>query len=423
MKGGNEPFTVFAVTNSSQSEIGRTATSVLSFGDNETNVKERWDMRIRADARYGSHFKDANVGINNDPILKSANKHAVITMSYDGGGAKNPSAALIYENGASIQEKTADGPASGDAAIAQTPMLHIGSRPDDGNLHEGDIAEVIIYTRVLSAAERQQVEAYLADKWMDEPYYTDCIDAENSGETIDATFTIDTDGYNGPRAPFSVSCDFAPYSNLVAWWKLDETTGASAADSTGTNTATLAGGTLPGEAGRHGGAMLFDGTDDTVTASGYKGISGTASRTITAWIKSTASGTNMGIVSWGGSGSGKKMVLRTLAGSNALRIEVEGGSRTGSSDIIDGKWHFVVMTLATGGGSPNITDAKLYVDGVEEVSYTDVGQAVNTGSASDVVIGNSLSSSYFDGSIDDVRIYDKALSDAEVLELYKQGER
>ena len=173
MTGGNESFTVFAVANRSQTTSD---TSLISFGDNETTAKERWDMRITANGRYGSFFKSGTVSVDSAQIVESANKHAVISMSYNGGGVNEPTAVMIYENGASITEKSAGGSASGDAAIASTPMLHLGSRPDDSAFHSGDIAEVIIYTRVLSDAERQSVEAYLAQKWMDEPYYRSCKD-------------------------------------------------------------------------------------------------------------------------------------------------------------------------------------------------------------------------------------------------------
>ena len=159
MTGGNESFTVFAVANRSQTTSD---TSLISFGDNETTAKERWDMRITANGRYGSFFKSGTVSVDSAQIVESANKHAVISMSYNGGGVNEPTAVMIYENGASITEKSAGGSASGDAAIASTPMLHLGSRPDDSAFHSGDIAEVIIYTRVLSDAERQSVEAYLA---------------------------------------------------------------------------------------------------------------------------------------------------------------------------------------------------------------------------------------------------------------------
>jgi len=420
MNGSNESFTVFAVANRSQTT---SATSVLSFGDNETSDKERWAMRITANGRYGSYFRNGTVSIDNAQIVESANKHAVITMSYDGGGVNEPTAAMIYENGASISEKTGGGAASGDAAIATTPMLHIGSQPDNTDLHGGDIAEVIIYTRLLSAAERQQVEAYLANKWMEEPYYTDCIDAENSGETA-GTFTIDTDGYNGPRPPFDVTCNFSTDANLAAWWKLDETTGSSAAESAGSNTGTLAGGTLVAQAGRHGGSMAFDGTDDVITTS-YAGITGPSDRSISAWIKPSGSGTWRTIVSWGNVAvNGNKFDFQ-LDSSDRLYLGAYGRWQIGTTALQDDRWYHVALTFASD-GTPDTSEVKLYVNGVEE-SYDGASVAGSfwTQPAGTVTIGNFPlgGSSFFNGNIDDVRIYNDELSAAEVLELYKQGER
>ena len=75
-------------------------------------------------------------------------------------------------------------------------------------------------------------------------------------------------------------------------------------------------------------------------------------------------------------------------------------------------------------GSPNVTEARLYVDGVEESYESSVSRAINTGTTNDVRIGNSpFSSRPFNGNLDDVRIYDTDLTAAHVLELYKQGRR
>ena len=188
----------------------------------------------------------------------------------------------------------------GDAAIAATPMLHIGSRPDDSQKWQGDIAEVVIYTRVLSNWERQQVEAYLAQKWLDEPYYKNCIDAENQGETEDGTFTIDPDGYNGPRSPFSVTCDFAPYDNLVAWWKFDEASGTTAKDSAGSNDGTITNMAAAnvGHVGVHHRGLKFDGSDDLVIPATVVLGSG-ASRTVLHGLSPPIRVTGMTILSYG----------------------------------------------------------------------------------------------------------------------------
>ena len=46
-----------------------------------------------------------------------------------------------------------------------------------------------------------------------------------------------------------------------------------------------------------GSCMSFNGTDDYVAITGYKGIGGAGARTVSAWIKTTA--TDQSIISWG----------------------------------------------------------------------------------------------------------------------------
>ena len=104
------------------------------------------------------------------------NKVALITMSYSGGGVNDVSNQLIYENGVlkTKTDKHSVGNASGAALIADTPELNVGSGYGGVNKWEGDIAEVVIYNRLLSDHEREEVEAYLAQKWLDEPYKRSC---------------------------------------------------------------------------------------------------------------------------------------------------------------------------------------------------------------------------------------------------------
>ncbi|MBQ46210.1 MAG: hypothetical protein CMP10_01715, partial [Zetaproteobacteria bacterium] len=91
--------------------------------------------------------------------------------------------------------------------LAAAPTVGIGRMGIPGFSLLGKIAEVVIYNRQLSATERQAVEAYLAQKWLDEPYYLSCAEAQAAGETMNAYFTIDADGYNGPAAPAQTFCN------------------------------------------------------------------------------------------------------------------------------------------------------------------------------------------------------------------------
>ncbi|MHC4216708.1 MAG: hypothetical protein ACYSWP_25465 [Planctomycetota bacterium] len=84
-----------------------------------------------------------------------------------------------------------------------------------------------------------------------------------------------------------VSLDTDP--NLVGWWKFDDTSGTTAVDSSRYKRKGLLKGDLSFKSnsapGRIGKAIKLDGEDDYIQISGYKGVTGTGPRTVSAWIK------------------------------------------------------------------------------------------------------------------------------------------
>ena len=69
--------------------------------------------------------------------------------------------------------------------------------------------------------------------------------------------------------------------------------------------------------------------------------------------------------------------------------------------------------------TPDILEAKLYVDGSPETSFTaSLSSVVNTTSTANVKIGTDAQGRFFPGAIDEPRIYDRALTEAEIQGLY-----
>ena len=72
-------------------------------------------------------------------------------------------------------------------------------------------------------------------------------------------------------------------------------------------------------------------------------------------------------------------------------------------------------------GSPNINEVQLYIDGVLQAVTASAAQAVATTASQDVMIGaykdTGLFAGYFNGLIDEVRIYYRALTDTEIAGL------
>lgn len=216
-------------------------------------------------------------------------------------------------------------------------------------------------------------------------------------------------------------------SNLVAHWEFDDGSGNTAYNSVSNKHGTLVGDPV-WTTGIIGGALEFDGAGDYVVVDSYKGITGTQSRTFAAWIR--ADSTDIyepeAIVSWGRYNTSGGYWNLQLERDNfrgtpgALHLEVEDGWKVGDTDLADDSWHHVAVVLEND-GSPNASEIKLYVDGVEEFYSASNSQAINTSFFENVRIGcgawNYNPSAFFNGAIDDVRIYDRALSDTDIVEL------
>jgi len=162
------------------------------------------------------------------------------------------------------------------------------------------------------------------------------------------------------------------------------------------------------------GSLKLDGDGDYVTMTGYKGITAAQSRTVSAWINTETTGV---IVSWGREETGKKWTFRVqdyVGTMGAVRLEVGHGWMVGETDVRDGRWHHVAVVLDSD-GTPNTDELQLYVDGRREVPSNIYPQAIDTVAEADVKIGAFIGfPEYFNGRIDDVRIYDRALTDTEI---------
>lgn len=204
--------------------------------------------------------------------------------------------------------------------------------------------------------------------------------------------------------------------NLVGWWKFDETAGKTVVDSSPHHRK----GTLTGDLsfdknsdkGRIGKALKLNG-EDHVQITNYKGITGTKPRTITAWIKTEEDRGE--IISWGADDFGKMWIYRHIRGR--VGVTPSGGYLYINDKTDDGDWHHVAVVVHEA-ELPNLhDDVTLYKDG-EPAEIHDIGLLdlwpVDTGKDRDVRIGED-----FIGLLDDVRLYDRPLSEDEIKAIYE----
>ncbi len=182
--------------------------------------------------------------------------------------------------------------------------------------------------------------------------------------------------------------------------------------------------TVPGKLGQ---AINFDGVDDYVTKGTGVAFTKTSSFSGSAWVKTDSSGAIVSNLNYALSPGWIFAV--SLIGTNNLEFGIvnddvsAGRYRRGSTNIKDGKWHFVSFTYD---GSNAVTGIQLYVDGTLETMTTflntDPGTLVDSGlEIGSTMFNSALQTFTFASSIDDVRIYNRALSASEIKRLYEQG--
>ncbi len=207
-------------------------------------------------------------------------------------------------------------------------------------------------------------------------------------------------------------------AHLAGWWKFDETSGKTAADASKHRRDGLLEGGLSFDThsapGRIGLALQLDGKG-CVRISGFKGISGTRPRTTAVWIKTDSPAGE--IVSWGLGDFGKMWTMGFIR--SRVGVTPKGGYYYMKIGVHDNQWHHVAAVVKQG-SPPNLHDhVRLYRDGlpaeVDDIGLLDLWP-IDTGEEEDVRIGQR-----FKGLLDDLRIFDRALSDDEIKALFDRG--
>ena len=229
-----------------------------------------------------------------------------------------------------------------------------------------------------------------------------------------------------PSSQVAAVSDFA--DALVVHYTFDEGSGTTAGESSGNgNTGTLTNGPVWVEGKVGSGALSFDGTNDYINAGTGANITGAI--TVSAWFKKMIN-----------SGGSKTLVARgTILGTPSAeqyalffpsyditipRFSVSNGttrivSVAPASSVPNGVWNHIV-------GTYNGADTtRLYVNGtqVDTDTTASFGLLNSTPNPNALGIGaiQNGAAGWFNGPLDDVRIYNRALSVSEVSDLYALG--
>lgn len=212
-----------------------------------------------------------------------------------------------------------------------------------------------------------------------------------------------------------------PEEGLVLHLSFDKDTieGDKVKDLSGQGSDGIINGEAEVDAGKFGEALLFDGVDDFVEVPLSDSITFTkgSSFTVQVWVKTDDAPTkNDGIVGdyrqsteafWNLSVSGDDAAQRGKMGFNLRDIGKAHSTNITSPDFLnDGEWHHLA-----GVRDQEQKKARFYVDGVLIDEIDDQTQDINSGQS--VWIGEHLNR-FYKGLIDDVKVWDRALSAAEL---------
>ncbi len=208
----------------------------------------------------------------------------------------------------------------------------------------------------------------------------------------------------------SATISTAPPVGLVAAYSFDQGSGATLTDHSGSgNHGTISGAAWTG-AGRFGGALSFDGVNDWVTIADAASLDLTSGMTLEAWIRPTALGNNWRTVLLKEQPGNYAYALYASTGTgrpsvNAITGGVDRDLRATSSPALNTWTHLA--------GTYNGSTLTIYLNGVAAGTVAATGNIVTTTGALRLG-GTAVWPEWFTGQIDEVRVYNRALSAAEI---------
>lgn len=210
-------------------------------------------------------------------------------------------------------------------------------------------------------------------------------------------------------------------ADLVGHWGLDEGEGTAVEDLSGNGRGGKLAKAAAWSAGKVDGALVFNGKDTAVTVADAEELRITGDMTVAFWVRKKASGgdwqrlvgkgdekiRNYGVWTGGGEGGGNKVLFQ----------QYDAGAQTvlqlfSEKSLKPGQWHHVAAVLEG-------DRATIYLDGAKDAAGTRTGTPGTSNAP--LTIGYASLHAWFAGSMDDVRLYRRALSADEVAGLFGLG--
>ena len=199
-------------------------------------------------------------------------------------------------------------------------------------------------------------------------------------------------------------------ADLVGWWQLDEGSGTTAFDSSGNGNDARFEGSPVWEDGKLGKALKFNGSSDYLAAPDSESLDMNGDQlSIAAWINGEAwPAANHIVRKIADTAQSPIYVLRVQPDSVRAILSTSEGNTTiqGTTVLATNEW--IHVALAYDGG-----EARIYVNGQLDASMSVSGELAE--SSNEFRIGRGDPAGYFVGMIDDVRLYNHALTENELV--------
>ena len=213
--------------------------------------------------------------------------------------------------------------------------------------------------------------------------------------------------------------NYVPQNGLVGWWPFN----GNANDESGNgNNGTVNGATLTADRfGNANSAYSFDGVNDFIITQS-SGPLGNSNRSLSIWLNSNSSNLSQ-IIGYGyqpPSGGEFNLLINQLC--PGITIDIHNNYITYNSiNLTDGNWHNIVC-IYNNSISSNILGVMIYVDGVFLINsncQNPINVNVNTLNASLNFGRYQVGYNYFNGKLDDIGIWNRALTNCEAQALYQ----
>ncbi len=294
----------------------------------------------------------------------------------------------IYINGQSVSTSTS-GTISDIDDASYSHTFRVGALSAGGEPFDGKIDEVRVYNRTLTANEVLTLYSFTGIG----------SEVNSSASQPQGTGRLD--------------------SGLAGYWKLDEGSGTSAADSsTNANTGTLTNGPT-WTTGQIGSAVDFDGTNDYITMGDQSIHEGMAMMALSGWIKMDALPASNYFVITKSSAIGQYRLAISSTGMPTFVVATtnnawysSGTTASGTTALTTSAWTHLL-------GTYDGQYVRLYVNGVLVGAGSQAISGNIVSSTSEFRLSYDSYGNYFNGQIDEVRLYSRALSADEVADLYR----